>query len=68
MRINSRFGNYLEDNQHNTFNGRFSAVGETLQPNLGEKCYFLFEIPKSSQGIKLYLKAYLEKHAVDLKI
>lgn len=59
----------LTDNQNKTYMGS-SNLGsqEYFEPNLGKQFYFLFEIPKTAQGIKLNLGDKIGVHVVDLKI
>lgn len=59
----------LTDNQNNTYQGLgFGGYEEYFQHNLGKETYFLFEIPKTAQGLKFIIEDSVGVHVVDLKV
>jgi len=59
----------LMDNQNTTYKDwGFSGYNQYFQPHLEREIYFLFEVSKTAQGLKLYIDDETGVHVVDLEI
>jgi len=65
--INEKWESELRDNQNNSFQGKFSGIQQMFQPGVEKECYFLFEVPKTAQELKLYIEDWDVTHVINLE-
>jgi len=68
LSMNKNWYNLMDD-QNKTYLGSSNLQDqETFQPNLEKKFYYLFEIPKTAQGINLQLRDRKDTHIINLNL
>lgn len=62
-------GYHLNDNQNETFEGKFNGIEVVLEPDIEKTCHFLFEVPKTAQELKLHIEDNSPRtQVIDLKM